>query len=173
MAQPWNDDEEAEGPAPSRPRRPRRGVRREAGDADLTWDVDPTLFAAPGVGPDDVDLGDRSDIDEAIVAFEERYDAEELAAIEAGISASAYGDDEPVTRVSQWRRRSAIGAVLTGMALGLQEVFDPEQERSIVIEVDADGEPLDLPVDLFLDPDSPAGSLCIVHRDTGIRPPSV
>lgn len=173
MAQRWSDDEEAEGPAPARRRRFRRGVRRAADDAELTWDVDPALFVAPDLPSADVDLDDRSDIDEAIVAFEERYDAEELAAIEAGISASDYGDDEPVTGVSQWRRRSAIGAVLTGMALGLREVFDPEQERSIVIEVDDDGEPLDLPVDLFLDPDSPAGSLCIVHRDAGIRPPSV
>lgn len=106
----------------------------------------------------------------AEVAFEDMYDDEELAAIEAGPSRRR--PDEPVTRVSQWRRRSALGAVLTGLALGLQEVFDPEDERSIVIEVDDDGLPTDLPVRVFLDPDSPAGSLCIVRR-TGVKPPVV
>lgn len=102
--------------------------------------------------------------------FEDLYDPDELALIEAGPSRRR--PDEPVTRVSQWRRRSALGAVLTGLALGLQEVFDPEDERSIVIEVDDDGLPADLPVQVFLDPDSPAGSLCIVHR-TGMKPPVV
>jgi hypothetical protein len=42
-----------------------------------------------------------------------------------------------------------------------------------VIEVDDDGEPLDLPVQMFLDPDSPAGSLCIVHASDNRKPPVV
>lgn len=65
-----------------------------------------------------------------------------------------------------------MGAVLTGMALGLQEVFDPEEERQIVIEVDDEGLPGDLPVQVMLDPDSPSGTLCIVHRE-GVKPPVV
>ncbi|HYI63012.1 MAG TPA: hypothetical protein VEW93_14560 [Acidimicrobiales bacterium] len=101
--------------------------------------------------------------------FDEIYGPDVLAAIEAGPTRRS---DEPVTRVSQWRRRSALGAVLTGLALGFQEVFDPEDERSIVIEVDDTGLPSDLPVQMFLDPDSPAGSLCIVHR-TDVKPPMV
>lgn len=101
-------------------------------------------------------------------AFDELYEPEVLAAIEAGPSTPR----EPVTRVSQWRRRSALGAVLTGMALGLQEVFDPEEDRPIVIEVDDDGQTGDLPIQLYLDPDSPSGSLCIVHR-TELKPPVV
>lgn len=101
--------------------------------------------------------------------FEEIYEPEVLAAIEAGPTPRS---DEPVTRVAQWRRRSALGAVMAGFALGLQEVFDPEDERSIVIEVDDDGLPTDLPFDLFLDPDSPAGSLCIVRR-ADVKPPVV
>lgn len=166
-------DDEHEGPAePSPRRRLRRGVRRQADDVDLTWDVDPDRFLAEIAAADAAheDLDDRSDIDEVALPFEDRYDPDELAAIEEFKAREAA---EPVTGVTGWRKRSAIGAVLTGMALGLREVFEPEDERSIVIEVDADGEPLDLPVDLFLDPDSPAGSLCIVHRDAGVRPPSV
>lgn len=69
------------------------------------------------------------------------------------------------SRVVQWSRRSAMGAVLTGMALGLQEVLEPKKDSAIVIEVDADGEPHDLPIRLLLDPDDPSGSLCIVRRD--------
>lgn len=69
------------------------------------------------------------------------------------------------SRVVKWSRRSAIGAVMTGMALGLQEVLEPKRDAAIVIEVDADGEPHDLPIRLMLDPDDPSGSLCFVRRD--------
>ena len=55
--------------------------------------------------------------------------------------------------------------VLSGCALGLQEVLDPKAQRPIVIEVDSAGEPHDLPIQLILDPDDPSGSLCIVRRD--------
>lgn len=146
----------------------RRGTPRSDREAELSWDTDPDLFAAElaaaEAGADPVDL------DGDVVAFEDRYDPDELAVIDAGPRRRT---DQPVTKVAQWRRRSAMGAVLTGMALGLQEVFDPEEERAIEVEVDADGEPLDLPVQLFLDPDSPAGSLCIVHPSDNRRPPVV
>ena len=58
-----------------------------------------------------------------------------------------------------------MGMVLSGCALGLQEVLDPKSQRPIVIEVDAAGEPHDLPIELILDPDDPSGSLCIIRRD--------
>ena len=67
-------------------------------------------------------------------------------------------------RVASWSRSSMLGAVMTGWALGLQEVLFPK-EKQIVIEVDAEGEPHDLPIRLLLDPDSPDGSLCLVRRD--------
>ena len=156
----WWDDDEAERPTG-------RGVPRDAAsEIDLSWDSDPELFAVEE--PDAADGDDERVDDGDVLAFEERYEPDEMAAIERGPR-----PDVPVTKVSQWRRRSALGAVLTGMALGLQEVFDPEEERSIVIEVDADGEPLDLPVQMFLDPDSPAGSLCIVHASDNRKPPVV
>ena len=68
-------------------------------------------------------------------------------------------------RVASWSRSSVLGAVMTGWAFGLREVLDPPAGEQIVIEVDADGEPHDLPIRLLLDPDSPSGSLCIVRRD--------
>ncbi|HEX7133217.1 MAG TPA: hypothetical protein VF228_11610 [Iamia sp.] len=153
----WSEDEDAEEQRPLR-----HGAPRDAeAPIELSWDGDPDLW--------DDELSAEQAADDELPPFEERYDPEELATIEAGPRRS----DEPVTKVSQWRRRSALGAVLTGMALGLQEVFDPEEERSIVIEVDADGEPLDLPIQLFLDPDSPAGSLCVVHASDNRKPPVV
>jgi hypothetical protein len=160
MAEPWDADEGEE-------RRPRRRSRR-ARDAELELSRGPEPVLVPEPADEPVDPFDEL-LAESVLSFEDRYDADELAAIERGPRRT----DQPVTKVSQWRRRSALGAVLTGMALGLQEVFDPEEERSIVIEVDADGEPLDLPVDLFLDPDSPAGSLCIVHASDNRKPPEV
>ncbi len=75
-------------------------------------------------------------------------------------------DGEPLpSKVSRWSRSTAMGMVLTGFALGIKEVLDPDHERPIVIEVDDAGEPHHLPVELFLDPDSPAGSLCFVRRE--------
>jgi hypothetical protein len=69
------------------------------------------------------------------------------------------------SRMVSWGRSSLLGAVVRGYALGLQEVLEPKREEQIVIEVDADGEPHDLPIRLLLDPDDPSGSLCFVRRD--------
>lgn len=50
-------------------------------------------------------------------------------------------------RVEAWRRRSATGAILTGFALGLQEVFEPKRdEPGVVMETSGDP-PTDLPVE--------------------------
>ncbi len=76
------------------------------------------------------------------------------------------------SRLNSWTRRTALGAVMQGMALGLQEVFEPKDQATIVIEVDDDGLPHDLPVQLLLDPDDPRGSLALVRR-TGVKPPEV
>lgn len=149
----WDDeDAEADGPA--------RGAPRSNDDLDLSWD---------GVDRDWDPDGHRDADPLAEPDFDDLYGPDELAAIEAGPRLHV---EEPVSKVSQWRRRSALGAVITGMALGLQEVFDPEEERSIVIEVDDDGLPTELPVQMILDPDSPAGSLCIVHR-ADVPPPVI
>lgn len=67
---------------------------------------------------------------------------------------SAPADRRSTRRVGGVRKASGIGAVLTGIAMGLQEVFYPEDDE-IVMVVDADGEPLDgSPVILDFDPRS-------------------
>ena len=98
------------------------------------------------------------------------YDAEVLAALDAW-APSDHGPPTLPTRLVSWRRRSVIGAVAMGWALGLREVLENDPDDPIVIEVDADGEPHDLPIRLLLEPDDPAGSLCIVRRDPA--PPQV
>ena len=103
-------------------------------------------------------------------AFEAIYDPETIAALDAWDGDAAVpadpGAEPPLpSRVVAWSRGSALGAVMTGWALGLQEVLEPKRDAAIVIEVDAAGEPHDLPIRLILDPDDPSGSLCIVRRD--------
>lgn len=60
-------------------------------------------------------------------------------------------DDEPHTalpsKVESWRRRSATGAILTGFALGLQEVFEPKRDEPAVVMETSGDPPRDLPVE--------------------------
>jgi hypothetical protein len=49
---------------------------------------------------------------------------------------------EAAPRVPPKKARTATGALLTGIALGLRDVFDPEKKRdTIAIEQEAPGEP--------------------------------
>lgn len=103
--------------------------------------------------------------------FDDLYDPDTLAALDAWSPPEE--DLDPAvpplpSRLSTWSRSTVMGMMLSGCALGLQEVLDPKSQRPIVVEVDAAGEPHDLPIQLILDPDDPRGSLCIVRRD----PPS-
>ena len=109
-------------------------------------------------GPDDLDA---------------LYEPEVIAALDAWSAVEDDGADASLvlpSRLSRWGRSAALGMVLSGVALGLQEVLDPKDQRQIVVEVDACGEPEHLPISLFLDPDSPAGSLCVIRRDAPPRP---
>lgn len=93
------------------------------------------------------------------------YDAEVLALLDAWEPPEHLLERPLPSRLVTWSRSSLLGAVITGSALGLREVLEVQREEQIVIEVDADGEPHDLPVRLLLDPDDPSGSLCFVRRD--------
>lgn len=64
-----------------------------------------------------------------------------------GEDTAGEGGGSPTTKMETWRRRSASGAILTGIALGLQQVFEPKHdEPAIVIETSGDP-PDDLPVE--------------------------
>ena len=98
------------------------------------------------------------------LAFGEIYDAETLAALDS-YQPPDHGPDPLSSRMVRWSRTSAVGAMAAGFAFGLREVLEPPRDEAIVIEVDADGQPHDLPIRLILDPDDPSGSLCNIRRD--------
>jgi hypothetical protein len=77
-------------------------------------------------------------------------------------------EDEPQRtalpqKVESWRRRSATGAILTGFALGLKEVFEPEPELPAIVQ-EVSGEPVkDLPVEAQLDETRPDESVVTIR----------
>lgn len=98
-------------------------------------------------------------------SLEDLYDSATVAAVEGWTAPERDGPAPLTSRMVTWGRSSVLGAVITGTALGLHEVLVERKEPQIVIEVDADGDPHDLPIALFLEPDDPAGSVCIVRSD--------
>lgn len=66
-------------------------------------------------------------------------------------------------RFERWRRRSATGVVLTGIALGLREALDSERERPAMVQPAPEGDPHLDPFDLYLDPDHPEYTVAVVR----------
>jgi hypothetical protein len=86
------------------------------------------------------------------------------------------GQESTPTRFDGWRRRSAIGALATGVALGLKEIFQPSANEPVITAV-APGDPPDPErrLRVILDPDDPTKSVAILPSlpDDGIpAPPS-
>jgi hypothetical protein len=79
-------------------------------------------------------------------------------------------DGEPAAardplRFNSWMKRSATGAVMTGIAVGLQQALElPRQEPAFVIEASGEPEDPNRPIDLRFDPDSPANTVAIIRR---------
>lgn len=66
-------------------------------------------------------------------------------------------------RVESWRRRSASGAILTGIALGLRQVLEPRREEPAIV-AQVSGDPVgDLPVEAHLDGIKPANSVVTIR----------
>ncbi len=89
---------------------------------------------------------------------------------EASAEAAPDEPDEPdeeecaPSGFDQWRRRSATGAVLTGIALGLQEVFTPTRDQpAIVVTADDGADDPPRAVEVHLDPDNPAATVAVVR----------
>ncbi len=71
-------------------------------------------------------------------------------------------------RFNDWRKRSATGAVMTGIALGLREALELPRERpALVIEAPGEPDDPDHPIDLRFDPDSPEATVAIVRQRGG------
>ncbi|HET9690612.1 MAG TPA: hypothetical protein VFP61_05635 [Acidimicrobiales bacterium] len=55
-------------------------------------------------------------------------------------------------RVERWRKRSATGAIMSGFAFGLKEVFEPERKEPAIVQETSGDPPEDLAVDAEFDP---------------------
>ena len=87
------------------------------------------------------------------------------AADPTGGAEPEYADGKDPLRFNNWMKRSATGAVLTGITLGLQRALeDPrKQPPFVIVASDEPGDP-DGPIDLRFDPDSPADTVAVIRR---------
>jgi hypothetical protein len=53
-------------------------------------------------------------------------------------------------RLEGWRRRSATGAILTGIGLGLKKALEPERDDPSIVMLTSGAPPTDLPVEADL-----------------------
>lgn len=68
-------------------------------------------------------------------------------------------------RFNEWRKRSATGVVMSGIALGLREALElPDQRPAIVAEAPGDPTDPDRPIELHFDPDDPAATVAVVRH---------
>ncbi len=91
-----------------------------------------------------------------------------------GPEGAADAERDPL-RFNNWMKRSATGAVMTGIAIGLREALEPRRpEVAFVIEA-SDPDSPDGPIDLRFDPDSPQNTVAVIRRSpadsTGETPP--
>ena len=68
-------------------------------------------------------------------------------------------------RFNKWMKRSATGAVLTGISLGLREALEPtKKEPAFMIEASGRPEDPDNPIRLHFDPDNPADTVAVIRQ---------
>jgi hypothetical protein len=88
------------------------------------------------VGDANIDADIDADIDWEQRVADVSQEMDEEAAASGGSS-----------RLDAWRRRSATGAILTGIARGLQGVFEKEKEDPAIVQETSGDPPTDLPVE--------------------------
>ena len=67
-------------------------------------------------------------------------------------------------RFAHWMRRSATGAVLSGIALGLQHALEAKREQpAFVMEAPGEPEDPDAPITLHFDPDDPTNTVAVIR----------
>ena len=137
----------------------------------------------PSPTPDRPDDGETDDHRVPTASGEgdegERAEADDNGAPVDGddqIAADGSGNDEvpegsDPLRFNHWMKRSATGAVLTGIAIGLQQALEaPRQQPAFVIEASDVPDP-DGPIDLRFDPDDPSATVAIIRRPADGPPP--
>jgi hypothetical protein len=81
-------------------------------------------------------------------------------------------DPEVSGGFDRWRKESALGAVGTGVARGLQSVFAPRvDEIAVVASVPGEPPDADQRLQVILDPDDPTKSVAIMPTAAGEPPP--
>jgi hypothetical protein len=85
-------------------------------------------------------------------------DEEADAALDLETPDDAAGSALP-PKVEAWRKRTATGAVLTGFALGLQQVFEKEKEEPAIVMQTSGDPPMDLPVEADMEHGRPRQSI--------------
>ncbi len=84
------------------------------------------------------------------------------------------GPHDPL-RFNNWMKRSAAGAVLSGIALGLQQALEQKREvPAFVMEAPGEPEDPDAPIILHFDPDDPTKTVAVIRSQppTGQAEPS-
>jgi hypothetical protein len=146
---------------------------RESGEHRYSRDDGPTGEAwepEDETGEAAWDDGSGEIWDEAGPVDEESVDEESLdgdSAVDDGVWEDPADDGSHTAlppKVEAWRKRTATGAVLTGFAFGLQQVFEPKQDEPAVILQTSGEPPKDLPVDADLEYGRPR------HSVVNIRP---
>jgi hypothetical protein len=114
------------------------------------------------------DRGDRAPApDEAAAAAGAGAGGGEGGADQGGEAGAEHPDGRDPLRFNHWMKRSATGAVLTGIAIGLQQALEtPKKQPAFVIVASDEPDGSDGPIDLRFDPDSPAGTVAIIRRSS-------
>jgi hypothetical protein len=85
------------------------------------------------------------------------YDDDTLARLDSWRGARAG------TAVPAWRRGSAAGLVVTGLALGVREALEPDRRDPVVEEVDVSGLDGSAAVTVLFVPGNPKATIAIVR----------
>jgi hypothetical protein len=134
-----------------------------------------------------VDAAPRPDEDDGAAVFTEGAESESAvdgdatpddraldgrgeATASEGSSEKELPDTADPLRFNKWMKRSATGAVMSGIALGLQEALTIKKERPAFV-MEAPGEPEDdeAPIQLKFDPDDPTSTVAIIRRRASER----
>jgi hypothetical protein len=72
--------------------------------------------------------------------------------------------EEDSLRFDRWRRRSAAGAMMTGIAFGMQEALERKRKEVPIVQ-QADGDPAGPqgPIELQFDPDHPEKTVAVIR----------
>jgi hypothetical protein len=99
--------------------------------------------------------------------------ADDDLTLEVDPADEAGADALPSRRFESWRRRTAVGALGTGFALALQDVFYPT-DRDQVITAPAPGDPPDADerIRVHLDLDDPTKSVAVIPATKPPAPPA-